>query len=601
MSIGQSLLNLRRSLSGAPAPDRLEACEPTSPEVIDQPDVDLQLPVLRRCSHAWGAVRVLTEPLKADAYERTLFMPFSRTNYFAKDPTWGIYNSSGELIEAAALRLYEHRELVGQSETTPLAFEHAELAPEGDYVYGGPFVLHYGHFICTTLARLWYAAQGRLDGAKVVFHSHQDVDAMLAIPHVRACFEKLGLNAGNIIVPERPTRFDRLIIPEPAFEEQSFVHPAYRETCRLIGGGYVEDDAASPLPPVYLSKTALTKGVGRISNEGVIEDYLYERGVEIIYPEKLSWAEQVRLFSQRRVIAGTTGSAFHTSIFAPARARLICLSTSGSVNSNLLLADAVNGTAAIYTYPESGNRAELSNVDDFLTLVTLAQPAQVARDLADLITRENTKLGGPPPEAWTKGPPRPVVDKLSFATRNLMRDQIAAHGWTIGAHTYGAPEVLEAEHGHLRIGRFCSISSKVIIVLGRHRSDTVSSYPFFTLRGIWPGAEGVGPDHVTLGGVEIGNDVWIGYGAMILPGAKIGDGCFIQSGAVVDGSVPAYAIVAGNPGVVVGMRFDDETIRLLRKVAWWDWDEPTLERFMPVLASGEVQRFLASVEEGGYG
>jgi virginiamycin A acetyltransferase len=68
---------------------------------------------------------------------------------------------------------------------------------------------------------------------------------------------------------------------------------------------------------------------------------------------------------------------------------------------------------------------------------------------------------------------------------------------------------------------------------------------------------------------------------------------------VVDGPVPAYAIVAGNPGLVVGMRFDEETIRRLRKVAWWDWDEPTLERFMPVLASGEVHRFLASVEAGG--
>ena len=72
---------------------------------------------------------------------------------------------------------------------------------------------------------------------------------------------------------------------------------------------------------------------------------------------------------------------------------------------------------------------------------------------------------------------------------------------------------------------------------------------------------------------EIGNDVWICYGALILAGVKIGDGAIIAAGAVVTKDVPSYAVVAGNPAVIKSFRFSEEKIVKLKKIKWWNWDD----------------------------
>jgi virginiamycin A acetyltransferase len=72
------------------------------------------------------------------------------------------------------------------------------------------------------------------------------------------------------------------------------------------------------------------------------------------------------------------------------------------------------------------------------------------------------------------------------------------------------------------------------------------------------------------GDTVIGNDVWIGYDALVMPGVTIGDGAIVAARSVVTADVPPYAIVGGNPGKVLKRRFDDETIRRLQAVAWWD-------------------------------
>ena len=73
------------------------------------------------------------------------------------------------------------------------------------------------------------------------------------------------------------------------------------------------------------------------------------------------------------------------------------------------------------------------------------------------------------------------------------------------------------------------------------------------------------------GDTEVGNDVWIGYEATVMPGAKIGNGAIIASKSVVISDVPAYSVVGGNPAKVIKYRFDDSTISELLEIAWWDW------------------------------
>lgn len=103
--------------------------------------------------------------------------------------------------------------------------------------------------------------------------------------------------------------------------------------------------------------------------------------------------------------------------------------------------------------------------------------------------------------------------------------------------------------------------------------------------------------NATKGDVVIGNDVWIGYGATIMSGVSIGDGAVIGARSVVTKDVPPYAIVAGNPGVVVKHRFDEQTVVDLLQIAWWDWSRPLVEARLPLLLSGDIRAFIDAALE----
>lgn len=157
----------------------------------------------------------------------------------------------------------------------------------------------------------------------------------------------------------------------------------------------------------------------------------------------------------------------------------------------------------------------------------------------------------------------------------------------VGRGTYGEPKVLHwGDEPSLRIGSFCSLAREVTILLdGNHRTDWITTFPFPKYRESARGIEGV---IRTNSGVVIGNDVWIGYGATILPGVTIGDGAVVAARAVVTRDVPPYAIVGGVPARLLRHRFPEETVRLLLRIAWWDWPEADLDRAMPLLLSGDV-------------
>ncbi len=94
------------------------------------------------------------------------------------------------------------------------------------------------------------------------------------------------------------------------------------------------------------------------------------------------------------------------------------------------------------------------------------------------------------------------------------------------------------------------------------------------------------------GDTIVGNDVWIGREAKILPGVKIGDGAIVAAYAVVAKDVPPYAVVAGNPARVVKMRFPEEVVELLLKLRWWDWSIEEITAFLPVLTDVDAERAL---------
>lgn len=142
----------------------------------------------------------------------------------------------------------------------------------------------------------------------------------------------------------------------------------------------------------------------------------------------------------------------------------------------------------------------------------------------------------------------------------------------------------------LIIGKFCAIArgAKFIMNGANHKLSGISTYPFYIFGNGW---EQVTPDAADLpykGDTVIGNDVWIGYDALVMPGVRIGNGAIVSSRSVVVQDVPAYAIVGGNPARSIRQRFDADTVARLEALAWWDWPIQKITALLEFIVSGNV-------------
>jgi virginiamycin A acetyltransferase len=143
----------------------------------------------------------------------------------------------------------------------------------------------------------------------------------------------------------------------------------------------------------------------------------------------------------------------------------------------------------------------------------------------------------------------------------------------------------------LIIGKFCAIArgARFIMNGANHKLSGLSTYPFSIFGNGW---ERVMPKPEELpykGDMVIGNDVWIGYDALLMPGVKIGDGAVIAARAVVTRDVSPYTIVGGNPARTIAERFPQETVKALLEIAWWNWDIETITRHLEVIVGGDVE------------
>lgn len=181
--------------------------------------------------------------------------------------------------------------------------------------------------------------------------------------------------------------------------------------------------------------------------------------------------------------------------------------------------------------------------------------------------------------------------------RNIRYTKDVLKEYEIGAFTYGTPRLFGQAPGRkLTIGKFCSIAQDVTIGLGgEHRTDRITTYQFVAFPRDWPETEHLPIEEVyafSKGDVIIGNDVWIGYGATILSGVKIGDGAVIAARAVITKDVEPYAIVAGNPARLVRKRFDEETISQLLEARWWDWPIEKIKANMTTILGTDMAKLL---------
>lgn len=148
----------------------------------------------------------------------------------------------------------------------------------------------------------------------------------------------------------------------------------------------------------------------------------------------------------------------------------------------------------------------------------------------------------------------------------------------------------------LVIGRFCSIAcgAKFMFTSGNHSMQSLANYTFPIFFDEWGlDTKDICDAWDNKGDTVIGNDVWIGYEAVIMPGVKIGDGAVIGTRAVVTKDVPPYTIVSGVPAKPIRRRFDDATVEKLEALRWWDWDKDRLKRALPAIQAGDIAALAA--------
>ena len=152
----------------------------------------------------------------------------------------------------------------------------------------------------------------------------------------------------------------------------------------------------------------------------------------------------------------------------------------------------------------------------------------------------------------------------------------------------------------LIIGKFCSIAcgTKFLFNCANHSLKSLSTYTFPLFYEEWE----LEKSNITTawdnkGDIVIGNDVWIGYEAVIMAGVHIGDGAIIAARAVVTKDVPPYTIVGGTPAKEIRKRFDAEVIQQLLMLKWWDWSTDEIRQCLPYIMEGKINELLTRNKE----
>ncbi|MDJ0714120.1 MAG: Vat family streptogramin A O-acetyltransferase [Prochloraceae cyanobacterium] len=142
----------------------------------------------------------------------------------------------------------------------------------------------------------------------------------------------------------------------------------------------------------------------------------------------------------------------------------------------------------------------------------------------------------------------------------------------------------------LIIGKFCALARGVKFIMNgaNHKISGFSTYPFQIFGHGWEKVTPKPEEFPYKGDTVVGNDVWIGYEAIVMPGVKIDDGAIIAAKSVVTRNVPAYAIVGGNPAQLIEKRFSEEIINELLDIAWWDWNIEKISRNLEKIVSADI-------------
>jgi virginiamycin A acetyltransferase len=207
--------------------------------------------------------------------------------------------------------------------------------------------------------------------------------------------------------------------------------------------------------------------------------------------------------------------------------------------------------------------------------------------------------------------PREPHPMAGFPEVCFIRNTVTNPQIEIGEYTYyhdpDSPEDFEKNvlylfpfiGDRLIIGRFCALARGVRFIMNgaNHRMSGFSTYPFDIFAAGW---ERVKPTREQLpyrGDTVVGNDVWFGYEAMVMPGVRIGDGAIVGARSVVTADVEPYTIVGGNPARPLRRRFADDVIAGLLEIRWWDWPMERISRHLEAIVGADLDALRAARDD----
>jgi len=208
---------------------------------------------------------------------------------------------------------------------------------DGDVLYLGWLFDNFGHRLIESLARIW-ALDLVPATTPVLFHYWPGWQLPAAAVEALALF---GISRDRVVIPERPTIFRSLLIPDPLVNLNTIVHERAGEIFRAVADRIVGHDAPGD-QPLYLSRSALSGRQRAIAGEAAFEDLLRDNGFQIVHPERLPLAEQIRRVASHRTIAACNGSACHLLFFARPGARVHLLGHRPLLEPNVLTFQAAS-------------------------------------------------------------------------------------------------------------------------------------------------------------------------------------------------------------------------------------------------------------------
>ena len=297
---------------------------------------------------------------------------------------WALYDVSRQLIPASGFHrgIPEYAILGGAPVTKYVAARVRNRLPPGDYFWLGPFHLHFGHFLISTLARAWAFRDHVEADTKIVYVGGSTPSDLFRIEFIRECMTALGITVEQMLQVTGPACFPQITVPASSYVENHSIFQSHITTLREIVGPETRTEFAGSEIPVYISKQNLASGVRSIINENELALSLRQLGFEIAFPETLPFRQQLAFWRQHRNVIGFASSAFHVAAFF--RHKQLCtISHDEHASTNQVLLDAASDNQNLHLCLVDGllSRGPSQHFSD---TVEIKDPIKLAFSIAQL-------------------------------------------------------------------------------------------------------------------------------------------------------------------------------------------------------------------------